>query len=268
MQSAERHINSLGLKAPEMKHIRDDVCEDCGERVQIYEMEIIGGERKGEKMRVPYGCKCEDQALARESMRLQKQTRFKKLKRRFLDHSLINPDLLEATFKNFEAASDSQQQAKDEAAEFIRDFPEKPARNLSFHGSFGVGKSHLAKGVADEIIKKGYTAIFIAVPMLLRKIRATYQKDAETTEDQLIELLTNVDLLVLDDIGAERSTEWTTERLFDLVNARQGKATVYTSNYSPDALYNLFGERDYSRMKYRTKQIEIDGTNYRMSEGG
>src|SRR5699024_6943685 len=262
MKSVGHLINNL--KKPKMEFVKESQCEGCNRKVDIYKSEIIGGRDKGKTIKIKYGCKYEDLKLAREAVKKGEQAKFNKLRNTFLSQSLINDDLLEATIDDFIPESDSQKKALKYVKHYIERFPTKKDKNIMLHGSYGIGKSHLAKSIADEIIKKDYTAIFIATPMLLRKVRATYDTDSKISEDELIDSLIDVDLLVLDDIGAERATDWAIERLFDLINARLGKHTIYTTNYSPEDLMKIFGERDYSRLKHHTEQIEMEGTNFRL----
>ncbi|WP_250637008.1 ATP-binding protein [Lentibacillus amyloliquefaciens] len=72
-----------------------------------------------------------------------------------------------------------------------------------------------------------------------------------------------MDLLVLDDIGAEQQTEWSTSKLFEILDDRSGKATVYTTNLSSDELKERVGERNFSRMMDNTNVIVMNGSDYR-----
>lgn len=253
------------------------VC-DCGEEVEIYETEIPIGPRKGEKTEIKKGCKCEDIRLARQARETENRLKTRKMQEIFDKHSLINKDLQQASFSTYEAMNQSQAKAKRIAERFVEVFDKDNPKNLLFCGAYGVGKSHLAKSITDEVMKKTYTvtkngrterrhcsAVFISVPKLLTKFRTTYNKSTDYSEGDLIEMLNRVDVLVLDDLGAEKSTEWAWEKLFEIIDSRQGLHTIYTSNYVPDDLINRLGERNFSRVVNRdTTVVEIDGDNYRL----
>ena len=77
-----------------------------------------------------------------------------------------------------------------------------------------------SKGNKNE----GYSVAFMHIPMLMERIKATYNKNATETTDELVKLLSNIDLLVLDDVGVE-NTEHTLNKLFSIVDNRVGKIT-------------------------------------------
>jgi DNA replication protein DnaC len=106
---------------------------------------------------------------------------------------------------------------------------------LWFHGDVGTGKTSLAMLVAKAADKAGRSMAVYSVPQLLATIRRTYETNAEDSYDALLRRLTGVDLLVLDDLGAERQTEWVLEQLYLLVNERwQNRGSVMVTTNVPD----------------------------------
>jgi DNA replication protein DnaC len=107
---------------------------------------------------------------------------------------------------------------------------------LWFHGDVGTGKTSLAMLVAKAADKAGRSIAVYSVPQLLATIRRTYESNSEDSYDSLMRRLTGVDLLLLDDLGAERQTEWVLEQLYLLVNERwQNRAAVIVTTNVPDA---------------------------------
>jgi DNA replication protein DnaC len=158
----------------------------------------------------------------------------------------------------------AQKSAKAEAEKYARQYGKK-ATNLLFIGPYGTGKSHLAKAAMDKVIERGFGAIFISVPKLLSKLRSSYAKNAESSEEELLAALNTVDLLILDDLGAESQNDWASDKLFQIVDSRQGMSTIYTSNDTPAQLMEKMGERNFSRVANDdTTIIEVDGPNYRL----
>lgn len=117
-------------------------------------------------------------------------------------------------------------------------------------GCVGSGKTHVAIGILKGIIEKGYSGYYANVPDLLRRIRATYSKDADEDESDIIERMINCDLLVLDDLGAEATTGWVRDRLYIIINAlyEKNKTLIVTTNCSLDELNKQIGERITSRI--------------------
>lgn len=255
-----------------MTLVEEKYCEGCGEQVKVYRMRIIGGPSKGKEILSNVGCKCEDLRMAREAMANYERMKLERLKEQFDRHSLINPRLQKATLDGYEPKNESQAVAKKAVIDFIANFSKDEPKNLLFFGSYGVGKSHLAKVITDGVMEKGFTTIFISVPKLLRKVRSTYSRDSEIREDDIFSMLESVDLLVLDDLGAERKSvdsknEWADERIFDLIDSRQGLSTIYTTNFPPEDLFEMFGERNFSRiMNEDTDLIEVRGENHRLAD--
>ena len=123
----------------------------------------------------------------------------------------------------------------------VRDFLSKVDDHLDdgaglwFHGDVGTGKTSLAMLVATAADQAGRSIAVYSVPQLLATIRRTYESNAEDSYDALMRRLTGVDLLVLDDLGAERQTEWVLEQLYLLVNERwQNRGSVVVTTNVPD----------------------------------
>lgn len=106
---------------------------------------------------------------------------------------------------------------------------------LLLMGVYGCGKTHLAAAVANDAIALGIPTLFTTVPDLLDWLRYTYGK-AEETFEQRFERIRNIELLVLDDLGTQNATEWSKEKLFQILNYRyaQELTTVITTNQSLD----------------------------------
>ncbi|MCO6451032.1 MAG: ATP-binding protein [Caldilineales bacterium] len=116
--------------------------------------------------------------------------------------------------------------------EASRHYAANPQGWLMLTGGFGVGKTHLAAAVGNAYTSAGGQALFVLAPDLLDHLRSTYAPDSPETFDELFERLKNTPLLILDDLGAESSTQWAQEKLFQLLSHRylQRLPTVITTN--------------------------------------
>ncbi|RBO92037.1 phage DNA replication protein (predicted replicative helicase loader), partial [Paraliobacillus ryukyuensis] len=189
--------------------------------------------------------------------------RLEKMLKHFDGHSLLNKSLVNATFESYEPTNDQQQNAKRTAMDYVADFT--GTGNLLFSGTYGTGKSHLSVAITKALMEKGKTCVFISFPKLLTKIKDTYNNDGPT-EDQLMNAMKNVDLLVIDDIGAEKRSEWSIAKLFEIIDDRAGKATIYTTNLNSEELNNWVGERNFSRIMENTQPIKLNGNDYRRKQ--
>jgi DNA replication protein DnaC len=158
------------------------------------------------------------------------------------------------------------------ARRFADQFP-VVEKGLFFVGPPGIGKTHLAVAVLAQVIRtRGARGVFYDTRDLLKLIRSTYDPVVKTTELQVLEPVMSADLLVLDDLGAEKPSEWVAETLNLIVNTRynQQRPTIFTSNYEekedgtdPDSLLVRVGFRMHSRLYEMCDFLEFDGADYR-----
>jgi DNA replication protein DnaC len=146
-------------------------------------------------------------------------------------------------------------------------------KGLFLIGPPGIGKSHLAVAVLKQVMTtRGARGLFYDVRELLKIIRSTYNSEVKATEAQVLAPVVTAELLVLDDIGAEKTSEWVEETLNLIVTTRynERRLTVFTSNYEekedrsdPDSLLARVGFRMHSRLYEMCEFLEFDGADYR-----
>lgn len=141
-------------------------------------------------------------------------------------------------------------------------------------GSCGVGKTHLAAAIAHELMKQGYQPIFGTLISLLERVKSTYNtKSSKETDEEIINSYINCSLLIIDDLGKEKPSEWTLEKLYQVLNARyeDNKPIIITTNYSMDKLIerltvnnnNETAEATVSRIYEMCQGINMQGNDYR-----
>ncbi len=103
-------------------------------------------------------------------------------------------------------------------------------------GNHGSGKTHLAAAIANYRLQQARPAIFVVVPDLLDRLRATFAPSSDVSYDELFEAARSTALLVLDDLGAQSTTSWAQEKLYQIINERYNRRlpTVISSNLSLD----------------------------------
>jgi DNA replication protein DnaC len=111
-------------------------------------------------------------------------------------------------------------------------FADEPHGWLTLTGVNGCGKTHLAAAIANRALGQGTSVFFAVVPDLLDHLRASFAPGKETPYDELFEQVRNTPLLVLDDLGAQSTSPWAQEKLYQIVNYRTvaGLATVVTTD--------------------------------------
>lgn len=128
---------------------------------------------------------------------------------------------------------------------FISNFNEIN-ENLLFYGNSGTGKTFLSHCIAKELVDKGYFVVYKTSEDLIRNLRDVRFNGNSNLEDHLI----NCDLLIIDDLGTEISSEFSKSELFNLLNTKllRNKKMIISTNYSLDELLSLYSERITSRL--------------------
>jgi DNA replication protein DnaC len=138
-------------------------------------------------------------------------------------------------------------------------------RGLCFVGDVGTGKTTLAMLVSKAALEAGRSVAIYSLPRLLTEIRTTFADDAERSHTELLDRLAAVDLLHVDDLGAENTTPWVLEELYSIVNARyeDQRSVVVTTNLPRDELREQIGERTVSRLAEMCLDVPLFGHDRR-----
>jgi DNA replication protein DnaC len=176
------------------------------------------------------------------------------------------------TIANFAAYNESLERAAVEAGRIAAAFP-AVSRGLFLEGQPGVGKTHLAVAVLKQVVQTtGARGLFYDTRDLLRVIRSTYDPSIRTTELEVLRPVMRAELLVLDDLGAEKTSEWVEETMNLIVNTRynERRLTIFTSNYEdipddtdPNSLLFRIGHRMRSRLFEMCEFVVLDAADYR-----
>lgn len=182
---------------------------------------------------------------------------------RALRSSGLPKDYLNKTFDNFNVGKNKS--VVEKIKQYLSEERWKEGKGLIITGKTGVGKTHLASAIVHELSKQDVFVLFIFVPDFLDEIRDSYDEEQEQEESKF-ELAKNARVLILDDLGTERITDWTIEKITQLLNYRYSNslATIVTTNYVGQKLKERIGERAYSRLMGMCEEILILGEDWRL----
>lgn len=197
--------------------------------------------------------------------------------REAIGHAGIPPRHTGKGFKNFIADGEKKRMALDVAVKYAQDFPEmlEQGRGLVFIGGTGTGKTHLATAIGTEVVRLGYSVLFLTTLKAVQLVKDTYHRSAEITERQAIAELVKYDLLILDEVGVQHGSSTETVILTELLNQRYElmKPVIMLSNYpfkradndSRPSLTSVLGDRVMSRLHECATRVVCDWEDYRAS---
>ena len=218
---------------------------------------------------------CDCQELQREERRIAAA----RVPERYKDYDLDG-------FHVLHESDPSIARAYQYARKFVEAYPVDTAgKGLLFTGSIGVGKTHLAVGVLRRLVReRGVKGLFSDYRELLKSIQNSYNPQVATTELELLRPVFNAEVLVLDDLGAQKPNEWVWDTVALILNTRYNnrQTTIITTNY-PDqpagsgaktdleraareqTLGDRIGDRMRSRLAEMCISVEMKGADFRQS---
>lgn len=168
---------------------------------------------------------------------------------------------------------------------FVEEFPLESA-GLLMTGPIGCGKTHLAVGIAKElIVQKNTACLFYDYRELLKEIQNSYNSSVQVTEMEVLRPVFTADVLVLDELGAAKPTEWVWDMVSHILNTRYNdkRTTIITTNYQDlppagvelsdsrasrasreETLGDRIGERMRSRLHEMCRVVRVEGEDFRM----
>lgn len=193
------------------------------------------------------------QREALDSIAAQQQDARDRLQRR-LGNALIPPRFANKTFADYRVGCAEQGAALKACKQYAEHFDQHLAagRCLLLLGNVGTGKTHLGSAIAAHVVREfGLVAVYRTVHGLMQFVKASFNRDAEYTEAQAYERLIAPALLVIDEVGATKQTEFEQAALFNVINGRyeQQLPTVIISNLMPTELGSALGDRCVDRLR-------------------
>lgn len=180
-----------------------------------------------------------------------------------LQMSGLSPRFKKKTFETFIPDSCERKSVLKFAKEYVDNFNDhyENGDGLIFSGGTGVGKGHLAAGIANELIKRGRGVYFLTAFDLILKMRASWSDKTAESEFSVLEMMSNISLLIIDEVGVKISSDSDKSQLFNLINRRYEamKPTIILTNLNSKELKSAMGDRSFSRIFEVSRWVSFDG---------
>lgn len=241
---------------------REQTCESHGKYISV-------GNKYMDRIEVWSKCQgCEEERIAkqeREATLLRIEQR-KAAMAYAIGQAAIPARFIGRSFDNFNAQSKEQTAALTTSRDYAENFEErrKKGESLIFSGKPGTGKSHLAIAILQSLMP-GEIGLYVTCMDVIRMVRATWRRDSEKSEEQVLEMLASVPLLVVDEIGVQYGTDGEQTILFDVMDRRYREMMpcVLLTNQNTKGFKDFVGERTYDRLREVSQWVPFDWESYR-----
>lgn len=191
----------------------------------------------------------QDKQIAQEAHKQQEQMRVN----RVLGRAAIPKRFLNRNLSNYKATNEGQAKALSAATRYANEWVNnlQDGRCLIMVGLPGTGKTHLAIGIALEVMEQGYTAMFCRAHEAISAVTETYSRDNNKTERQALDEFRKPDLLIIDEVGRQRGTDNERMMLFEIINRRYDdeKPTLLISNLNLEKLRGYIDAATEDRLR-------------------
>lgn len=249
-------------------------CDVCGDVIEkILHFPLLDGNGGTEPRKVHCVCRCEKAEKEAYDQRMkfeEKQRRIDDLRRL----SLIDAKLRNVRFSNYQV-TDENRRVFGIAKKYVENFDVMLSKNqgILFWGNVGTGKSYTAAAIANELIDQMHSAIMTSFIKLLNEMMqfGGNDNDRRLSAADYIQKLNQAQLLVIDDLGAERGTDFALEKVYDIIDSRyrSGKPIILTTNLEMSQMKNcndIRYNRIYDRIFEMCYPVKVDGLSWRKKE--
>ena len=249
IEKKEALLDKYGIRE-DLKPIHD--CYICGDRGYLEDGSM---------------CKClktlleEEYFRVGESSNIIKNATFENFKLDIFSEQIMPGDKI--------SLRDYMSEKLEEARAYAESFT-GTGKGLLYFGKSGTGKTFTTGAIANRIRERGFTVLYMTAVELMDAVKEKdYSRNADDSETKY-QLIKDVDLLVIDDLGTELATPYTASALFDIVNYRSGleKPVIYSTNFELSQLSKRYHDRIFSRITGSVKLVEYFGNNIRYIKKG
>lgn len=259
-----------------------EVCQYCGKRLPRKRYVLLGKEAV-----IAVSCDCEkarekqDREQRENELALERESKAKHWREHvamLYEKSGMGRRFMARTFETYRADDDGKRRALETTKRYVETFSQRQqeGKGLYIYGGYGSGKTHLAAAMTHALIQQGTSVICQTFGDMLMDIRDKMTQGI--TEETAVQRYTKPQLLVIDDLGKEKCTEWSMSILYSMINRRYEDMApvVITTNYDYHQLVKALTPKDsdddhirsiVSRLEECSYQLHLDWDDLRRQHG-
>lgn len=234
-------------KFDEVIHKEFKKCEFCGKELVPIGLDYLYANISPDAIKYER-CDCNKsqeywKKIDEQEYEIEKRKHFRDIINKIYKQNYIGRKFEEQNFENFDINSENEI-----AVEVARDYTNKSieemqSEGLIITGESGLGKTHLAASIANKLIENDKIVLMGRLTMLLDMIKETF-RDNTKSENELIELYSNVDMIIIDDLGTEKISQWALEKLYTIIQNRNENRLpiIITTRFDKQGLIERFSQ--------------------------
>jgi DNA replication protein DnaC len=234
-------------------------CSKCGGPTRII-VEVLG-----KKWNMPLVCECMSKKFKEEEEAFESRGKQSKLKK-LIDNSLMDKSFELSSFEkwNHEVANEKMFEI---AKKYVQNFKKLRAQNIGLliHGNPGNGKTFTSACIGNALIKQNIPVICVGVISLLQRIQKTFNNHEKEGVNTILTSLDNAELLILDDLGTEKDSDWSKSMIYQIIDSRYrlNKPVIITTNVRLSEIKYRYDIRTYDRILEMCTPIENEHNSIR-----
>ena len=235
------------IKYKEVIHKKMKKCEFCGRELNPIGFDYLYANFSPDNIEYER-CTCKEaqeywNKKDKQDYEIEKRKHFREVINKIYKQNYIDKKFQNLNFENFNSNSENEL-AITIAKDYVnKNITSSNANGLIIMGESGVGKTHLAASIANKLIENDKIVLMGRLTTLLDMIKGTF-KDNTKSENELIELYSNVDMIIIDDLGTEKISSWALEKLYTIIENRNENRLpiMITTRFDKQGLIERFGQ--------------------------